>query len=59
MNLRTIYLDKSGPLIRYDLNQERLLIDDLNPECHIEWLMFRGELFWIGLRMIRIALFGR
>ena len=56
---RIMFFDQSGPMITYNAKEEILSVSDMNPEQCIEWIMRRSELFVIGMRMIRIAIFGR
>jgi hypothetical protein len=59
MAKRTIFMDATGPLMVYDTDASILRIDDLSPQVAMRWRLSRRELFWIGLRFIRIALVGR
>jgi hypothetical protein len=52
----TIYWDHAGPLITYTAGL--LQISSLNPEIHTKWRMSRSEMFMVGVRFIKAALFS-
>lgn len=55
---RTVYLDKTGPRLRYNPTNAHLLIDDLNPEQHMIWVIPRSELIKVCFRLIWLAIRG-
>lgn len=55
--MTTLFLDHTGPLVRYD--GDLLYIDDLNPQVETRWRMSRSEMFRFGWRCIVAALRSR
>lgn len=59
MNVKpVIWFDESGPLIRYNREEEMLEVHDLNPEQRIRFRISRLEMFQIGANLIMRSLFG-